>query len=93
VTGTAVLSAYGPGTETLLWGVLSGRSAFAPVQRFDVSARRAGFAAAMAGSPQLDAEVARAVSEACDLAVAGDGLDRGAALLVTRPDRNVPITA
>jgi 3-oxoacyl-[acyl-carrier-protein] synthase II len=66
VTGTAVLSAYGPGTETLLWGVLSGRPAFAPVQRFDVSARRAGFAAAMAGSPQLDAEVARAVREACD---------------------------
>ena len=66
MTGTAVLSAYGPGTETLLWGVLSGRPAFAPVQRFDVSARRAGFAAAMAGSPQLDAEIARVVREACD---------------------------
>ena len=66
VTGTAVLSAYGPGTETLLSGVLSGRPAFAPVQRFDVSVRRAGFAAAVAGSPQLDAEVARAVREACD---------------------------
>lgn len=66
VTGTAVLSAYGPGTETLLSGVLSGRPAFAPVQRFDVSARRVGFAAVMAGSPQLDAEVARTVREACD---------------------------
>lgn len=66
MTGTAVLSAYGPGTETLLSGVLSGRPAFAPVQRFDVSGRRAGFAAAVAGSPQLDAEVARAVREACD---------------------------
>lgn len=66
VTGTAVLSAYGPGTETLLSGVLSGRPAFAPVQRFDVSARRVGFAAAMAGSPQLDAELARTVREACD---------------------------
>jgi 3-oxoacyl-[acyl-carrier-protein] synthase II len=66
VTGTAVLSAYGPGTETLLSGVLSGRPAFAPVQRFDVSVRRASFAAAVAGSPQLDAEVARAVREACD---------------------------
>jgi len=66
VTGTAVLSAYGPGTETLLSGVLSGRPAFAPVQRFDVSARRVGFAAAMAGSPQLDTEVARTVREACD---------------------------
>ncbi|MGD0700099.1 MAG: beta-ketoacyl synthase N-terminal-like domain-containing protein [Trebonia sp.] len=66
VTGTAVLSAYGPGTETLLAGVLSGRPAFAPVQRFDVSARRARFAAATAGSPRLDAEVARTVREACD---------------------------
>ena len=66
VTGTAVLSAYGPGTETLQSGVLSGRPAFAPVQRFDVSLRRVGSAAAMAGSPQLDAEVARVVREACD---------------------------
>ena len=66
MTGTAVLSAYGPGTETTLRGVLSGRPAFAPVQRFDVSARRAGCAAAMAGSPELDAEVARTVREACD---------------------------
>jgi 3-oxoacyl-[acyl-carrier-protein] synthase II len=66
VTGAAALSAYGPGTETLLSGVLSGRPAFAPVRRFDVSLRRVGSAAAMAGSPQLDAEVARAVREACD---------------------------
>jgi 3-oxoacyl-[acyl-carrier-protein] synthase II len=66
VTGTAVLSAYGPGTDALLSGVLSGRPAFAPVQRFDVSARRAGFAAAVAGSPRLDAEVIRVIREACD---------------------------
>ena len=66
MSGTAVLSAYGQGTDALLSGVLSGRPAFAPVQRFEVSAHRAGFAAAMAGSPQLDAEVARAVREACD---------------------------
>jgi 3-oxoacyl-[acyl-carrier-protein] synthase II len=66
VTGAAVLSAYGPGTETLLSGVLSGRPAFAPVQRFDVSARRVGVAAATAGNPELAAEVARVVREACD---------------------------
>ena len=66
VTGTAVLSAYGPGTEALLGGLLSGRPAFAPVQRFDVSARRSSFAAATADTPRLDAEVARAVREACD---------------------------
>jgi 3-oxoacyl-[acyl-carrier-protein] synthase II len=66
VTGTAVLSAYGPGSEALLGGLLSGRPAFRPVQRFDVSARRSSFAAATADSPRLDAEIARAVREACD---------------------------
>ena len=40
-----------------------------------------------------DADADEALVIGIDLAVAGDGLDRGAALLVTRPDRNVPITA
>ena len=40
-----------------------------------------------------DADADEALVIRIDLAVAGDGLDRGAALLVTRPDRNVPITA
>jgi 3-oxoacyl-[acyl-carrier-protein] synthase II len=66
VTGVAVLSAYGRGTEALLSGALSGRPAFAPVERFDVSARRARFAATMPGSPELRTEVTAAISEACD---------------------------
>ena len=66
VTGAAALSAYGPGTDALLSGVLSGRPAFAPVQRFDVSARRVGVAAAMPGSPDLLTEVTRAAGAACD---------------------------
>lgn len=66
VTGAGALSAYGPGTEALLTGVLSGRPAFAPVQRFDVAARRVGFAAAMPGSPDLLTEVTRAAGAACD---------------------------
>jgi 3-oxoacyl-[acyl-carrier-protein] synthase II len=66
VTGAAALSAYGPGTEALLSGVLSGQPAFAPVQRFDVSVRRVGFAAAMPGSPDLLTEVTRAAGAACD---------------------------
>jgi 3-oxoacyl-(acyl-carrier-protein) synthase len=66
VTGAAVLSAYGRGTEALLSGLLSGRPAFAPVQRFDVSARRVPFAATMPGSPELRTEVTSAVREACD---------------------------
>jgi 3-oxoacyl-[acyl-carrier-protein] synthase II len=66
VTGTAVLSAYGRGTDALLSGTLSGRPAFAPVQRFDVSARRVRVAATTPDSPQLRTEVIRAVGEACD---------------------------
>ena len=66
VTGTSVLSAYGRGAEALRSGMLSGRAAFAPVQRFDVSARRVGCAATMPGSPGLRTEVTRAVREACD---------------------------
>src|SRR5258708_23032535 len=66
VTGAAVLSAYGPGTEALLSGVLSGRPAFTTVQRFDVSGRRVRTAAAMPGSPELFTELTRAVREACD---------------------------
>src|SRR5580700_3847327 len=66
VTGAAAASAYGRGTEALLSGVLSGRPAFAPVQRFDVSGRRVGFAAAMPGLPELLTEVTRAAGQACD---------------------------
>jgi hypothetical protein len=40
-----------------------------------------------------DADADEALFIRIDLGVAGDGLDRGAALLVTRPDRHVPITA
>jgi hypothetical protein len=40
-----------------------------------------------------DADADEALVICIDLGVAGDGLDRGAALLVTRPARNDPITA
>src|SRR5215472_11938042 len=66
VTGAAAASAYGPGTEALLSGVLSGRPAFASVQRFDVSARRVRVAATMPGLPDLLTEVTRATAQACD---------------------------
>lgn len=66
VTGAGVLSAYGRGAAALLAGALSGRPAFAPVERFDVSARRVGVAAAMPGLPDLRTELARAVRDACD---------------------------
>jgi len=66
VTGAAVASAYGRGTEALVSGMLSGRPAFAPVQRFDVSTRRVRFAATMPGLAELLTEVTRAAGEACD---------------------------
>jgi 3-oxoacyl-[acyl-carrier-protein] synthase II len=66
VTGAAALSAYGRGADVLLAGVLSGRPAFAPVQRFDVTRRRVGVAAAMPGHPALVTELTRVVGEACD---------------------------
>src|SRR6516162_3495279 len=66
VTGAAVASAYGRGTEALASGMLSGRPAFVPVQRFDISTRRVRFAATMPGLPDLLTEVTRAAGEACD---------------------------
>jgi 3-oxoacyl-(acyl-carrier-protein) synthase len=66
VTGAAVLSAYGRGTEALLSGLLSGQPTFAPVQRFDVGARRVRAAATLPGCPDLLTEVTRVVGEACD---------------------------
>lgn len=40
-----------------------------------------------------DADADEALVVVIDLAEAGDGVDRAAALLVTRPDRNLPLTA
>jgi 3-oxoacyl-[acyl-carrier-protein] synthase II len=65
VTGLAVASAFGRGTEPLLSAALSGESAFGPVTRFDVGARRVTVAATMADSPGLCDELIGAVDEAC----------------------------
>ena len=66
VTGAAAASAYGRGTEALVSGMLSGRPAFAPVERFDVSDRRVRVAATMPGLPDLLTEVTSAAAAACD---------------------------
>jgi len=66
VTGAGALSAYGLGTEALLSGVICGRPAFGPVDRFDVGNRRVRVAATLPGSPDLTAETARAINQACD---------------------------
>src|SRR5688572_8927073 len=61
----AVASAYGHGCEALLQGVLSGKPAFAPVSRFDVSARRVGVAATLPETPSLRSLLTEVIAEAC----------------------------
>ncbi|NUR32192.1 MAG: beta-ketoacyl-[acyl-carrier-protein] synthase family protein, partial [Catenulispora sp.] len=62
----SVFSAFGAGVVPLLDAVASGAAGFAPVERFDVGARRAKVAAAAPGSPDLRRELARAIDEVCD---------------------------
>jgi 3-oxoacyl-(acyl-carrier-protein) synthase len=66
LTGAAVLSAFGRGMTALADGLDAGTPAFGPVERFDVSGRRVGVAAAMPGAPVLADELVRLVDEACD---------------------------
>ncbi|MEV8512145.1 beta-ketoacyl synthase N-terminal-like domain-containing protein [Dactylosporangium sp. NPDC051484] len=66
ITGVAVLSAFGRGMGALAAGLDAGVPAFAPVDRFDVTGRRVGVAATLPGSPDLAAELAALVDEACD---------------------------
>ncbi|WP_041541816.1 beta-ketoacyl synthase N-terminal-like domain-containing protein [Catenulispora acidiphila] len=68
----AVFSAFGAGVDALLRAAVEGVTGFAPVERFDVGARRAKVAAVAAGAPELVRELVRAVDEACD----GAGLSR-----------------
>ncbi|WP_303392115.1 hypothetical protein [Kitasatospora sp. NA04385] len=51
VGGIGVRSAFGAGLAALTDGVLAGRPAFAPVERFGTAGRRADHAAAGPGSP------------------------------------------
>jgi len=65
ITGLAVLSALGRGSQAQLAGVLDGVPAFAPVRRFDVSRRRARAAATLTDAGVLADELVRAVVDAC----------------------------
>jgi 3-oxoacyl-[acyl-carrier-protein] synthase II len=62
----SVFSAFGAGVEPLLRAACEGIPAFAPVERFDVSARRAKVAATAPGSPDLSRELIQSIAEACD---------------------------
>ncbi|MBV9821852.1 MAG: beta-ketoacyl-[acyl-carrier-protein] synthase family protein [Actinobacteria bacterium] len=65
VSGLAVLSALGRGSEPQLAGALSGTAAFGPVRRFDVSGRRVGVAATLHQAGSLADELAEVVEQAC----------------------------
>jgi 3-oxoacyl-(acyl-carrier-protein) synthase len=66
-----VTSALGRGTKPLLDGVLSGRTAFGRVARFETDRCRVKVAAELPGDPVLTAELAAVIDEACGSA----GLD------------------
>jgi 3-oxoacyl-(acyl-carrier-protein) synthase len=82
VTGVAAMSAFGRGVGPLVTAALAGTPGFAPVERFDVSARRVGVAATAPGSPSLREELVRAVTEACDRARLSKQERAGTALLL-----------
>ncbi len=65
ITGLAAVSALGRGTEPQLAAALSATAAFGPVDRFDVSGRRVGVAATLAGAGTLTAELAGVIEAAC----------------------------
>jgi 3-oxoacyl-[acyl-carrier-protein] synthase II len=65
VTGLAVRSAYGSGPAPLLAGAYAGEPAFGPVTRFGTDRCRTSVAATLPGAPDLAAELAAVVDEAC----------------------------
>lgn len=91
VAGMAVLTAFGRGTGPLLDAAWSGRSGFAPVDRFDVHDRRVRVAATAPGlaghSGDLRDELAAAIRAAGDDAGLGpDTLADTGVLLATHGD-------
>ncbi|GAA3205436.1 beta-ketoacyl synthase N-terminal-like domain-containing protein [Dactylosporangium siamense] len=82
LTGAAVLSAFGRGMTALADGLDAGTPAFQPVDRFDVTGRRVGVAAAVPGSPALTDELVRVVDEACDEAKLSTAERAGAPLFL-----------
>ncbi|KDN81450.1 beta-ketoacyl synthase N-terminal-like domain-containing protein [Kitasatospora cheerisanensis] len=63
VGGVGVRSAFGAGLPALLDGVLAGRPAFGPVDRFPTAGRRTDRAATVAGSPRLADQLVAVLAE------------------------------
>ncbi|MEU5365707.1 beta-ketoacyl synthase N-terminal-like domain-containing protein [Streptomyces sp. NPDC005925] len=68
ITGLDVVSAFGRGTDALRQGLATARAAFAPVGRFATDRYRTGVAAALPEATDLDEELRRVVTGACDQA-------------------------
>ncbi|MFC9330455.1 beta-ketoacyl synthase N-terminal-like domain-containing protein [Kitasatospora sp. NPDC057015] len=71
VTGLGVLSACGSGPGALAAAVTHGRTGFAEVDRFDVTARRVRRAALLPGRVPLGDAVAGVIADACRQAALG----------------------
>jgi len=78
----SVVSAFGAGVEPLLRAALDGTPGFAPVERFDVGARRTKVAATTAGSSDLAWELVHTINEACDEAGLGHSQRTGSRLFL-----------
>ncbi|HKB30142.1 MAG TPA: beta-ketoacyl synthase N-terminal-like domain-containing protein [Streptosporangiaceae bacterium] len=89
LTGIGAASAFGRGTGPLFGHVSAGTPAFAEVTRFDVAQRRVRTAAHAPGSPDLAAELAAVVEDACTVAGLEPGLRaRCPLLLAAHTDRD-----
>src|ERR1700704_3066786 len=65
LAGLAAASALGRGADAQLAGALAGTTAFPPVRRFDVRARRVTLAATLADAGSLADELVSAIDAAC----------------------------
>jgi 3-oxoacyl-(acyl-carrier-protein) synthase len=82
LTGLAVTSALGRGTDALLAGLLAAEAPFSPVRRFDVSGRKVTLAATLSDAGPLPAELADAVDQVCRQARLTSAHRAGTALIV-----------
>lgn len=94
ITGMGVISGYGRGPDALFEAVASGRSAFAPVTRFDVSNRMARHAAHLPETHGLATELVEVIGDALAQAGIGPGLaSRTPVLLAMHSDLRSAKTA
>jgi 3-oxoacyl-(acyl-carrier-protein) synthase len=82
LAGLAAASALGRGADAQLAGALAGTTAFTPVRRFDVRARRVTLAATLADAGSLADELVSAIDAACTHARLSQLARSGCALML-----------